>query len=387
MALSVSFELPDDNEQREMVEYSASRYLEDRYSFEERRKLVDTELGYCQEQWQEMVELGWMYIAISEEFDGLGDDAGLAATLMKEFGRMNFQSPFFVSAILSAKIIENLADDSVRFHMLDQIAEGLAIVSAALYEPQSRFDLNNVATAAIKKGDGYVLNGTKVGVLYGSVAKHLLVLARTSGDQSDKDGLSIFLLASDQEGISLENHRTHDGCRMSTLTLEDVTVERESLIGPENLVLPELQNSLNFAISMLCAEMVGVMEATFEQTLEYVKMRSQFGKSVGSFQSIQHRLVDMYMRCELSASMSAEAARAVNELTGKEQDRLVAAAKSEIGRAAILNGEEAIQLHGAMGMMDEIPIGHYLKRVFALNSLLGDAEFHQSRYRELSDGQ
>ena len=387
MALSVSIELPEENEQRELIEHSASRYLEDRYSFEERQKIIDTEIGYSQEQWQELAELGWMSISFSEQFNGLGGDATLVGTLMREFGRKNFQSPFFASAVLSAKIIENLGDGSIRSEMLNQIADGSAIVSAALYEPQSRYDLNNVSTTATKTNDGFILQGKKVGVQYGAAATHLLILASIAGNKSDANGLSMFLLAKDREGVSLENHKTHDGGRVSTLTLDNVAVKREDLIGTENQALAELQPSLNFAISMLCTDMVGVMEATFEQTLEYVKMRSQFGKSVGSFQSIQHRLVDMYMRCELSDSMAMEAARAADELSGAEQDRLVAAAKLEIGRAAILNGEEAIQLHGAMGMMDEIPIGHYLKRVFALNSLLGDTEFHQSRYRELSDEQ
>ena len=194
----------------------------------------------------------------------------------------------------------------------------------------------------------------------------------------------MFLLPCNLDGVSFEHYSTHDGGRVSLVHLDNVAVDSNCLIGSENLALPNLQRSLNFATAMLCAEMVGVMDATFEKTLEFVKTRTQFGSAIGSFQSIQHRLVDMYMRCELATSMSMEAARAVNDLLSPEQDRLVSAAKAEIGRAAILNAEEAIQLHGAMGMMDEMPTGHFLKRAFALNLLYGDAEYHQARYRQLS---
>ena len=358
--------------------------MQDRYPFARRKELISTDAGYCHDQWREIAELGWMYVPISEQFGGHGGDADFVSVLMREFGRHNYHSPYFASAVLCTKLLETMAVGDVRSNMLSQIADGSAIISAALYERQSRYDLCNTATTAIRSGDGYILQGTKVGVQYGNAATQLLILARTDGKQHDSTGLSMFLLPSNLDGVSFEHYSTHDGGRVSLVHLDNVAVASDSLIGSENLALSNLQRSLNFAISMLCAEMVGVMDATFERTLDFVKTRTQFGSTIGSFQSIQHRLVDMYMRCELAASMSMEASRAVNELLSPEQDRLVSAAKAEIGRAAILNAEEAIQLHGAMGMMDEMPIGHYLKRVFALNTLYGDAEYHQARYRQLS---
>ena len=372
------------NEQCSLIEQSAKRFMQDRYPFEKRRELISTDSGYCRDRWREKSELGWMYLPISERFGGHGGDADFVSVLMREFGRHNYHSPYFVSAVLCSRLLETMAVGDVRSKMLDQIADGSAIVSAALYERQSRYDLCNTATTAIRSGDGFVLQGTKVGVQYGNAATHLLILARTDGEQHDSTGLSIFLLPSSLDGVDFEHHSTHDGGRVSLVHLDNVAVDSDRLIGSENLALPNLQRSLNFATAMLCAEMVGVMDATFERTLDFVKTRTQFGSTIGSFQSIQHRLVDMYMRCELAASMSMEAARAVNDLLSPEQDRLVSAAKAEVGRAAILNAEEAIQLHGAMGMMDEMPIGHYLKRAFALNLLYGDAEYHQARYRQLS---
>ncbi len=371
-------------EQCNMIERAASRFLQNRYPFEVRQKLINTNSGFCHDQWRETADLGWMHLPVSEHFDGHDGDADFVAVLMREFGRHNYQSPYFTSAVVGAKVLEVMAEEPARTDMLHQIAEGPAIVSAAIYEKQSRYDLCNTITSAKESGNRYTLQGSKVGVQYGNIATHLLILARTSGNQLDCEGLSIFLVPIDCEGISFDHHRTHDGGRVSIVHLNKVAAERDSLIGPKNLALPKLQESLNFAIAMLCAEMTGVMDSTFNMVLEFVRTRTQFGSSIGSFQSIQHRLVDMYMRCEMAASMSSEATRAVNDLTGLEQDRLVSAAKAEIGRLAILNAEEAIQLHGAMGMMDEMPVGHYLKRVFALNSLYGDAEHHQARYRKLN---
>ncbi len=374
-------------EQCNMIEQAATRFLQNQYPFAVRQKLIDTNSGFCYDQWRETADLGWMYLPISEQFDGHGGDADFVAVLMREFGRHNYQSPYFASAVVGAKVLEVMAEASERADMLHQIAEGSAIVSAAIYEKQSRYDLGNIIASATESDDCYILQGSKVGVQYGNIATHLLILARTSGNQLDREGLSVFLVPKDREGISFDHHRTHDGGRVSIVHLNHVAVEPDGLIGPENLALPKLQESLNFAIAMLCAEMAGVMDSTFKLVLEFVKTRTQFGSSIGSFQSIQHRLVDMYMRCELAASMSSEATRACNDLIGPEQDRLVSAAKAEIGRLAILNAEEAIQLHGAMGMMDEMPVGHFLKRVFALNSLYGDAEHHQARYRQLNRNQ
>lgn len=374
----------DKSEQCALIAQSAERFMQDRYPFAKRRELISTDSGYCHDQWRDKAELGWMHLPISENFGGHGGDADFVAVLMREFGRHNYQSPYFVSAVLCARMLETMAKGKVRSDMLNRIAAGTAIVSAALFEPQSRYDLCNTATTATRSGDRYLLKGNKVGVQYGNSATHLLILARTAGGQHDCSGLSIFLLPNDLDGLRFEHHAAHDGGRVSILHLDNIAVGPESLVGPEDLALPTLRYSLNFATAMLCAEMVGVMDATFEQTLDYVKTRTQFGQTIGSFQSIQHRLVDMYMRSEVAASMGMEAARAVNDLDSPEQDRLVSAAKAEIGRAAILNAEEAIQLHGAMGMMDDMPVGHYLKRAFALNSFLGDAEHHQARYRQLS---
>ncbi len=374
-------------EQCNMIEQTAMRFLHNRYPFAVRQKLINTNSGFCHDQWRETADLGWMHLPVSEHFDGHGSDAELVAVLMREFGRHNYQSPYFASAVVAAKVLEIMAGDAVRADMLHQIAEGSAIVSAAIYEKQSRYDLRNTITSATESDNGYILQGSKVGVQYGNIATHFLILARTSGSQLDHGGLSIFLVPKDREGIGLDHYRTHDGGRVSIVHLNHVAAGRDSLIGSENLALPRLQESLNFAIAMLCAEMTGVMDSTFKLVLEFVKTRTQFGSSIGSFQSIQHRLVDMYMRCELATSMGREATRAVNDLSGLEQDRLVSAAKAEIGRLAILNAEESIQLHGAMGMMDEMPVGHYLKRVFALNALYGDAEHHQARYRQLNQDQ
>lgn len=365
----------------------AMRFLDKNYPFAVRQKLIGSASGFCRDQWQETAELGWMHLPVAEPIGDNGGVADFVAVLMRVFGQHNYQSPYFASAVVAAKIIEAMAEGAVRTDFLNQIADGTSIVSAALYEKQSRFDLCNVLTSATESADGYMLQGSKVGVQYGNVATHLLILARTEASRPYCEGLSMFLVPKDLEGISLDHHRTHDGGRVSIVHLNNVATAHDSLIGSRDLALAELRQALNFALAMVCAEMVGVMDSTFTAVLEFVKTRSQFGSRIGSFQAIQHRLVDMYTRCELASSMGTEAIRAVNDLAGPDQDRLIAAAKAEVGRLATVNAEEAVHLHGAMGMMDEMPVGHFLKRVFALNGLYGDAEYHQGRYRQLSQDQ
>ena len=249
-------------EQCNMIEQSATRFLNNRYPFPVRQKLINSNSGYCHHQWQETADLGWMQLPLSEQFDGHGGDAELVAVLMREFGRHNYQSPYFASAVLGAKVLEIMAEDPVQTDMLHQIAEGKAIVSAAFYEKQSRYDLCNTTTSATQSDNGYTLQGSKVGVQYGNIATHLLILARTSGDQVDCSGLSIFLVSKDREGIGFDHHRTHDGGRVSIVHLNNVVAERSSLTGSEYPTLPKLQEALNFAIAMLCAELTGVMDST-----------------------------------------------------------------------------------------------------------------------------
>lgn len=367
-------------EQQSIIESTARRFLRENYSFEARRAIIENDPGYCIDQWNNMAQLGWMLLPISAQFGGLGGHATLVTTLAKEFGRAMYVSPFLTSAILSAKIIEAAAEEPLRSQLLESIGSGESIGSPAIYEPQLRYNLNNINTTAHCLEDRIVLNGTKSAILFGNVASFFLVLARHPQSPSN---FALFMVPSDAAGVQLNHYRAHDGSRVSDLKLNDVELSKDSVLGCGQDPLLVVQSAVNFANAAICAELVGAMEFVLELTLDYVNVREQFGRTLSSFQALQHRLVDMYMRCQLAESMSREAARAMDSSSGVEQEKMICAAKCEIARAALLNAEEAVQIHGAMGMMDEMPVGHCLKRIFSLNLLFGDADYHQTRYRNL----
>lgn len=362
----------------------ARRFLSDCHTFEQRRRIIDRHPGYSLEQWQAMAELGWMKLPIGASYDGLGCRAEFVAALIKEFGRSLYLNPYLISVGVASRILEWAAPEPMKTKLLEGIGNGTEIVSCAFYEAQSRYELDNVLTTAVPRNDGYELNGAKVAILYGIAATQLLVLARTSGHSTDSDGLSLYLVPACRRGVSLKHYSAHDGGRISLLTLNQVQISSQRLVGNVDRALSFVQRGINYGIALACAEMAGIMETVLDLSLTHIKTRTQFGKTIGSFQAIQHRAVDMYMRCELANSMSSEAVRAVEELDLPQQNLVVSAAKLEIGNAAVLNAEEGIQLHGAMGMMDEMPIGHCLKRIFSLNLMFGDPDHHLNNYRRLS---
>lgn len=370
-------------EQLMLLEDVVRKFLDNSYQFDQRRRIVGKDPGFSQEQWRHMAELGWMKLPIGISYDGLGCSAQFVAAIMKEFGKSLYLNPYFISVGVASRILEWAAAEHIKANLLDGIGDGSEIVSCAFYEAQSRYDLDNVLTTAIQKNGGYEINGEKIAILYGIVATQLLVLARTSGNSTDSDGLSLFLVPASKQGVQLTHYSTHDGGRTSLLTLNQVQLSSEHLIGHVDGALSCVQRAMNYGTALICAEMTGILETILELTLAHIKTRTQFGKTIGSFQAIQHRAVDMYMRCELAKSMSLEAVRAVEELELPQQNLVVSAAKFEVGNAAVLNAEEGIQLHGAMGMMDEMPIGHCLKRIFSLNLMFGSPNYHLNRYRKL----
>ncbi len=369
-------------EQQSLIEDAARRFLQDNYVFADHRKMVAEQPGYSRSQWREMAKLGWMLLPIRAEFDGLGGDMALIAALAKEFGRSLYISPFLPSAVVSSQLIQDSSNESIRDSMLNGIGSGEFIISPALYEPQSRYSLENIKCTAHRYSDKIVLNGKKSAVLYANAADSFVVLARLNGSNDSHDDL-LCLVPSNHDGVKLTHYRTHDGASMSALTLSNVSLQENRVLLCTSAVYQSVERAIGFANASICAELVGAMEAIMEITLEYVKTRAQFGKKLSSFQSLQHRLVDMFIRCQLAESMSREALRATQLRDRTEREMIICAAKCEIARAALLNAEEAVQLHGAMGMMEEMPVGHYLKRIFTLSLLFGDADYHQARYRDL----
>ncbi len=372
------------HEQSALLADSAQRFLRDRYTFEKRRAIVGTDPGYRADHWQQMTELGWTQLCIPGEFSGFGANAQFAAQLLRQFGRHLFVGPIFTSAIAATQIIARTAAQPQAEYLFDELGQGQAIAAPALYEPQSRYDLHPARTTAIQTSSGYQISGEKAAIEYGNCASHLLVSATLQSPRSDAPGLQIFCIPATAEGLTLRSFRSHDGSRVSTLKLSDVCVDASALLASGKHALESLQAAVNFGLAAICAELAGAMEFTLSTTLEYVRARRQFGKKLSDFQTIQHRLVDMLTRCELADSLCQAAAQAVDTLAEPQQSMIVSSAKHEIGKLALANAEEAVHLHGAMGMMDEMPVGHYLKRVFCLSMAYGDCAFHKARFRQLS---
>ena len=372
-----------DTEIQSMLKESLLGYLRNDYTFENRRKFIDSEAGYSRDHWALYAELGWLQVAIPLECGGLGCGASEVLTVMQQFGRGNVASPFLASSIVGTKLIEAGAGEPLRTELLEQLGEGKQLVCLANYEVQSRYDVFNVQATAKHEKNQFILNGRKISVPYGNVADKFVVLMRTRGESTVKDGLSLFLVPRDLQGLNIQDFRTHDGGRVSTLEFCNAAVPEEALIGTENNALDILEPVLNLAVASVCSEMTGAMWKLFEATLEYLKTRSQFDSAIGNFQAVQHRMVDMYMRCELAQSLVMDTARAIDEMNCAKQSKMTSAAKWRIGKSAVHVAEEAVHLHGAMGMMDELPVGHYLKRITTLNLQFGDPAYHQNRYRFL----
>lgn len=366
-----------------ILEESFSKYIRDHCTFEKRIEIVASESGFSPEHWQLYADLGWLWLPVSESFGGLGCGASELFTVMQQLGRANIPSPYLTTIVLCASLLEQTASRDQCTDLLGKIIDGNLIVSPAIPEAQSRYDLHNIQTVATKSAGQYSLNGIKIAVPYGNIANCFLVLARTNGNPTDREGLSLFLVDRDTAGLEIENYRTHDGRSISSLHFSDSKIPSDSLLGVENQALGPVEQAFNHAAAAACAEMTGIMWSVFEITLEYIKTRSQFDSQIGKFQAIQHRVTDMYMKCELAQSLAENALRSLYEEEEPDQNKVVSAAKWNIGNSAVHVAEEAVHLHGAMGMMDEMPVGHYLKRVASLNLLFGDPAYHRNRYRTL----
>jgi len=367
------------SEEQGMFRDSVRRFATDEYSFDKRLKIVADAPGYREAHWQTFAELGWLSVPFPEELGGLGGTAFDIAVLMEEFGRALLVSPYLATVVMSGRLLLD-ADSDPAQALIGEIIAGSAKVAPALHEPQARYDLNDVATTATRKGAHWFLTGRKIAVPFGGQADRLIVSARSAGDRRDPAGLSLFLVDAAAKGMSVHDYRTHDGGSAATVELAEVHVDGDALLGPSDGALPLIERAADVASAAMAAEMVGAMTAAQEQTVDYAKTRKQFDQTLGHFQALQHRMVDMFMKCELSRSMAIEAANGAGMADPAERGRRVAAARSLIGRQARHVCEEAVQIHGGVGVMLELPVGHYLKRVMAINATLGDPAWHRRRY-------
>lgn len=372
------------SEEQKMLKDGAERYLRESYDYESRRRLVASPEGFSRAHWNRFAELGWLSLPFAEENGGLGGGAVDVMLLMEAMGRHLVLEPYLSSILLAGRLLESAGNAEQKSARLSPLMTGEAIATFAAAEPESRHDLAATATEAVIHGAGYRLNGHKSFVLHGAAADFLILLARSSGRPGDSYGLSLFLVDAAAKGVEIKGYRTMDGSRAADIALRDVTVGRDALLGHEDGALPFVEETVDRAIAALAAESVGVLSAAFEGTLSYMRERKQFGMPLAAFQVIQHRLADMQIALEQVRSLAAVANIRCDGPDALARARAVSAAKAELVRSGGFIAAQAVQLHGGMGMSDELNIGALFKRQQAIQILFGDRAFHIRRFASLA---
>jgi alkylation response protein AidB-like acyl-CoA dehydrogenase len=361
---------------------SIQRLLKEEYSFSTRRAIIAGKDGWSRPHWKAFSELGLLSAPFAEEYGGTGDGPLMSMIVMQEIGRSLVVEPFFETVVLAGGLIEAEGTDAQRTTHLSNIGEGTCTWTLALAERESRFNLAHVATTALRDNDHFVLSGSKAAVVGGPWADKLIVTARTSGAPRDPKGVSLFIIDRGAENLSMRDYKTLDGRRAAELVLNDVRVSSSDLLGGVGQGKAALERCRDRAIAALCAEAVGAMTELNAATVEYSKTRKQFGSPLGKFQALQHRMVDMFVALQESISITQHLTLGLSS-GDAGTSRLAAAAKTKVGYAARFIGEQAIQLHGGMGMSDELNVGHYFKRLNAIDILFGDPAFHLMRFARL----
>ncbi len=372
-------------DEQSMLRDTVASYLADHYSFDQRRAALAKEPGWSPAVWKAFAEeLGILGAPFSEELGGLGGGPVENMIVMEEMGKALVVEPYLGAVVIGGGFLKHSGHANAEA-LIAQIIAGEAIFAFAYAEPQGRYNLADLKTTAKKDGAGYVLNGHKAVVIGGPYATHLIVTARTGGGQRDAQGVSVFIVEKTAAGVTTRDYPTVDGFRASEVVLENVKVGAEALVGPEGQALPLVEKVVDEAIAATCAEACGVLAKLHQGTLEYTRQRKQFGQPISSFQVLQHRMVDMFIQVEQSVSMTYMAT--IKLADDRERTKAAAAAKVQIGKACKFVGQNAIQLHGGMGMTDEMVIGHYFKRATMIETAFGSTDHHLARYEFLSLGQ
>jgi alkylation response protein AidB-like acyl-CoA dehydrogenase len=371
------------SEEQTLLRNSVAKFLADNYTFENWRKFTRAEPGRDVANWRHFAELGLLAASLPEDFGGLGGGAVDNMIVMEEFGKALVVEPFVSTVVVGAGLIARDGSKKLKEEALPKIASGESIVAFAFAEPKSRFNLADISTTAKKQGSGYVLNGHKAVVIGAPWADTLVVTARTAGGQRDENGVTVFLVDKKTKGISTRDYPTVDGLRASEVTFENVEVPASRIIGQADNGLALVERAADEAIAAHCAEATGAMKVLVDTTVEYSKTRKQFGVPIGKFQALQHRMVDMFTSYQQSVSMTLMVTLHLNEDTAARK-KAASAAKVQIGRAGRYVGQEAVQIHGGIGMTDELNVGHYFKRVTMIDTLFGNVDYHLKRYTALS---
>ena len=371
----------DYTEEQQMVRDSIARFVQDDYDWDTRRAIVDGAEGMSRDNWQIFADLGWLSIPFAEADGGFGGSVIDLSVVMEELGKGLVVEPFFPTVVLFGGLVSRAGDEAQRTLILEGVIGGETLGAFAYVERQSRYALNDCKTSATSSGDGYTLNGEKVVVFNGENADKLVVLARTSGEQFDEHGLSLFLVDANAQGVSKVLYPMMDAQRVANITFDNVQLGADALLGDAGSALDVVNEVIRDALLALASEAVGIMGTLNAKTLEYTKTREQFGVAIGSFQALQHRMVDTMMAFEQSKSLLFKAL-CEYEIDPASADTTIHALKVLIDRNSKLVYGEAIQMHGGMGITDELDIGHYAKRLMMINATLGDGSFHRSKFIE-----
>ena len=365
-------------EEQTLLENMVTSFVRDDYNWETRESIVKTEEGWKPENWAKFAELGLLSVPFSEDHGGLGGSAVDSMVVMEQFGKGLVVEPYIQTVVTCGGFLRR-ASEAQRQEHLPSLISGDEIWAFAYAEPQGRFNLADIKVLASKSGDDYTLNGDKCVVSGAPWAQKLVVSARTSGNQSDKEGISLFIVDKASDGVSTRDYKTVDGSMASEVSFENVKLSSSSLIGEEGNAYALIELVADETIAALCAEAIGAMSVLNETTVEYCKTRKQFGQPIGKFQVLQHRMVDMFMQYEQSVSMTYMVNLKLEE-GDVERSKAASGAKVQICNAAKFIGQSAVQLHGGMGMTDELNVGHYFKRLSMIETQLGNADHHLKKY-------
>ncbi|MGE0723909.1 MAG: acyl-CoA dehydrogenase family protein [Alphaproteobacteria bacterium] len=362
-------------EQQQLLKDSVERFVADEYAFDARRKIVQSEEGFSRAHWATFAELGLLGLTVAEDEGGFGGGAVDTAVVMEAFGSGLVVEPFLSTVVLCGSLIKLTAAPAQRAALLPDMIDGSRLFAFAHTERRARYDLGRVDAKATPSGDGWTIDGAKSLALGGPAAGTLIVSARTP------KGISLFLVDAAAPGVSLRPYQTIDGQRAAEVTLAGVAAGREAMLGPDGGALPAIRHAVDIATSAVCAEAIGCMQALVDATRDYLNTREQFGTKIGNFQALQHALVEMFIELEQARSLAIVAAVHADDPDPAVREKPLSAAKVQVGKGGRFVGQKAVQLHGGMGMTDELKVGHYFKRLTAIEQSFGDSDHHLARYQ------
>jgi alkylation response protein AidB-like acyl-CoA dehydrogenase len=366
----------DFTEEQVMLRDSVARFIQDDYDFDTRNRIVASDEGFSRENWQIFAELGWLSIPFAEEHGGFGGNAVDAMVVMEQLGRGLVAEPYVATVLLFGGLVQAAGSDAQKEALLPSVIGGELQGAFAFHERNSRFELDAIEASATASGDGYTVSGEKTVVFNGAAADKLLVSAKSDG------GISLFLVDAEAGGVTRSSYRLMDGQVVANVTLDNATAE---LLGEAGRALPVIERVVNDVTLAICGEAVGIMGKLNELTVEYARTREQFGVAIGSFQALQHRMVDTFMSYEQAKSLLYRAVCSANA-DSEDAQKDLHALKVGVARYGKHIGDESIQLHGGMGMTEEMSVGHYVRRLMMINTTFGNGDYHQQKFNALTYG-